>query len=216
MTDTETTAALDLATATRATSSKAAVLDAAQRLLQQHGYVGFSMRELAQQSGVAKATIYHHFPDKRAIFLSVLDRHFRMVTEQLLAAAARPGATRARLAAVIRAYFAVSTEHGSVLLSSLREAADVDAEICDVIRHHRPQLLQPILTVLEEGMARGELRPAHPEMAVMSLLGMLHIFAGHHLLLGNLQLDDTVVDHVLDLFLYGLVAQDGPPDAPAA
>lgn len=39
-------------------------------LFAQKGYAGLSMRQLAQAVGVSVAAIYHHFPDKNALYLA--------------------------------------------------------------------------------------------------------------------------------------------------
>src|SRR5262245_31391681 len=103
--------------------SKEAVLDAAQRLINQYGYAGFSMRDLAQQSGLAKATLYHHFEDKREIFLQVLNRDLTVMHNRLVTAAATPGDFATRLRNVTAAFFELTSERGTLMLSTLRQAA---------------------------------------------------------------------------------------------
>lgn len=48
------------------------VLDAAARLFAEHGIDGSSMDAIAAASGVSKATIYKHWPDKNALVLEVM------------------------------------------------------------------------------------------------------------------------------------------------
>jgi len=43
------------------------IVRAAGRLFAQHGYAGTSMAEVAEAAGVSKATVFHHFPSKRAL-----------------------------------------------------------------------------------------------------------------------------------------------------
>jgi AcrR family transcriptional regulator len=50
------------------------VLDAASRLFAQRGVDATSMDAIAAESGVSKATIYKHWPDKEALCLEVLAR----------------------------------------------------------------------------------------------------------------------------------------------
>lgn len=185
--------------------SKEAVLDAAQRLLNQRGYSGLSMRELAKHSGLAKATIYHHFQDKREIFLSVIEREFALVHQTLVAAAATPGDWRVRLHAMVTAYFALSSERGVAVITALREAGDFEEQLCSIIRRQRETVLEPVRAVLQEGVALGEVRALDLEMSVMSLFGMLHLFAAHQLLVANLYPDADLTDHILDVFLHGIV-----------
>jgi len=50
-------------------SSKEKILGAAIVLFAQKGYSGLSMRQLAQAVNLSVAAIYHHFPDKDALYL---------------------------------------------------------------------------------------------------------------------------------------------------
>jgi AcrR family transcriptional regulator len=185
--------------------SKEAVLDAAQRLINQYGYTGFSMRDLAQQSGLAKATLYHHFQDKREIFLQVLERDLAIVRDRLVAAAATPGDLPTRLRHVATTFFELTTERGVLLLSTLRQAAGMEREFCQLMRGYRDQLHRPIVELLQEAITEGTIRPIDPELATLSFFGVLQIFTSRHLLMADLELDEKAVDFVLDFVLNGLL-----------
>lgn len=53
-------------------SSKEKILDTAIVLFAQKGYSGLSMRHLAQAVEMSVAAIYHHFPDKNALYLEAV------------------------------------------------------------------------------------------------------------------------------------------------
>ena len=44
-----------------------AILEAAVRLFSRHGFEGVSMRAVANEAGVSKSNIYHHFASKEAL-----------------------------------------------------------------------------------------------------------------------------------------------------
>jgi AcrR family transcriptional regulator len=56
--------------------SRRAVLDSALELFSKNGYGATTMREIASQSGISTGAVYHHFPDKEAIFRALLDEFF--------------------------------------------------------------------------------------------------------------------------------------------
>jgi len=56
------------------TDTREQLLDTAQRLVQLGSYDGFSFRDLAEQVGIRKASIYHHFPSKEALAVAMLER----------------------------------------------------------------------------------------------------------------------------------------------
>lgn len=57
----------------RSEQSRRQVLDAALRLFSHQGYRATTVREVADAAGVSTGNVYHHFPDKEAIFRTLLD-----------------------------------------------------------------------------------------------------------------------------------------------
>jgi AcrR family transcriptional regulator len=53
--------------------SRRVVLDASLDLFARHGYRATSVRDIAEAAGVSTGNVYHHFPDKEAIFMTLLD-----------------------------------------------------------------------------------------------------------------------------------------------
>src|SRR5512147_2258104 len=77
------------------------ILEAAQRLFDERGYSASSMREIAEASGIAKATIYHHFKDKERILFTLLERG-EAEQEEMMARIASEADPRTRLEAAVR------------------------------------------------------------------------------------------------------------------
>ncbi len=186
-------------------ASKEAVLEAARSLLLQHGYAGLSMRELAHQSGLAKGTIYHHFHDKRAIYLNVLERDLA-IARRCIQYAAGEGDVIERLRRVIRTYFKLHQERRLVILTALRDTTGLEAPVCALLRRYEEELLQPIRAIIAEATAAGVMRPVPVELTATSLLGMLQGFIGHQTLAE--ETGNDVVDQLLDLLLNGLLIHD--------
>jgi TetR/AcrR family transcriptional repressor of nem operon len=57
-------------------SSKEAILAAARRAAQAHGYSGLNFRDLADEVGIKAASIYHHFPSKADLGAAVARRYW--------------------------------------------------------------------------------------------------------------------------------------------
>jgi AcrR family transcriptional regulator len=184
---------------------KEAILEAAHRLIQQHGMSGFSMRELAQHSGLAKATIYHHFQDKREIFFQVLERDLVNMRDSLTAAAEIPGDLPSRLKSVILAFFNISIKNGTMLVATLREAVGMEMELCTLMRRYREELHQPIMDLLAEGVESGVIRPVDLEQTTMCIFGILQAYTGRYMLLNDTKLDEKAADQIIELLLHGLL-----------
>ena len=60
----------------RSERSRAQILETALRLFSKQGYRATSMRDVAQAAGVSTGNVYHQFPDKEAIFRTLLDQYW--------------------------------------------------------------------------------------------------------------------------------------------
>jgi TetR/AcrR family transcriptional repressor of nem operon len=79
-------------------NAKEAILAAARRTAQAHGYGGLNFRDLANEVGIKAASIYHHFPSKAELGAAVAKRYWEdtaAALECILAEASDPiGALR--------------------------------------------------------------------------------------------------------------------------
>ena len=74
-------------------NAKEAILDAARRAAQAHGYGGLNFRELAAEIGIKGASIHYHFPTKADLGAAVARRYWQdaaSVLDTMLASAADP------------------------------------------------------------------------------------------------------------------------------
>ena len=59
--------------------SQVAILQAALRLFSKQGFRGTSIREIATEAGLSTGNVYHHFPDKEALFITLLDQYWEAI-----------------------------------------------------------------------------------------------------------------------------------------
>ena len=62
--------------------SRRLVLDSALRLFSTCGFRATSVRDIAEAAGVSTGNLYHHFPDKEAIFRTLLDEYREMAASE--------------------------------------------------------------------------------------------------------------------------------------
>lgn len=72
-------------------SSKEAILAAARRTAQAHGYGGLNLRDLADEVGIKAASIYHHFASKADLGAAVAKRYWEDTAAGLETLAAETG-----------------------------------------------------------------------------------------------------------------------------
>src|ERR687894_674881 len=84
-----------------------AILDTTAALVAEHGLRSVTMAQIAERTGIGRATLYKYFPDVEAILLAWHERQISQHLEHLtkVAEGAEPGE---RLRAVLEAYAAIS------------------------------------------------------------------------------------------------------------
>ncbi|HMV18151.1 MAG TPA: helix-turn-helix domain-containing protein [Rhodocyclaceae bacterium] len=149
---------------------RAHLVDTALRLFARGGYHATGIDAVLAASGVAKKTLYHHFPSKDDLIVEVLrerDRRFRASLAAFVAARATP---RARLAAVFEwhaLWFAEPDFAGCMFLNAAAEFHDGSAGILAVAREHK-QALEAWLAALLTDLVEAE--RAAPLAADLNLL----------------------------------------------
>src|SRR5581483_940611 len=73
------------------------ILDEAEKLHAEKGYHDTSIDEIAARAGVAKGTLYQHFPSKEALILALLERNVELLEQTIERITREPGSARSRL-----------------------------------------------------------------------------------------------------------------------
>ena len=138
----------------RSAEADAAIVRATLEVLREEGFRGLSVDAVRVRAGVGKATIYRRFPDKEALVRGAIGA--------LDADAEVPDTGRVRddiQAMWGRAYDAMAAAGAGTFVPRMLAEASGDP---DLHRVFREALIEPrrqaVRTVLERGVARGELR----------------------------------------------------------
>ncbi len=85
-------------------SRREEILRAARDEFTRYGYAGTSMRRIAEATGVTKAALYYHFPDKQTLFRVAIEEEVRRRRERILARIAGIEEPSRRLRELVHAY----------------------------------------------------------------------------------------------------------------
>ena len=153
----------------RVERSRDAVLGAAFELLGESGVGGFSVDEVARRSGVAKTTIYRHWPTREAL---VIDACTRISAEQQTP---DTGTLHGDLTAILtNIAHLLATANWASVLPSIVDSAERDPAFADIHSQIQRGHAAPLREVLERAATRGELPPnADRSTIVAALLGPL-------------------------------------------
>ena len=129
-----------------------ATLDATAALVAEHGLRSVTMSQIAEHTGIGRATLYKYFPDLEAILVAWHERQVTSHLEHLVEIGNHTGNAGERLEAVLEAYALISHQqhHASELTALLHRGEHV-------ARAHQ-QLSDFLQDLLTKGAATGDLR----------------------------------------------------------
>ena len=87
------------------------IIDGALNIIVEKGLSGLTMRQLASRIGMTAPNIYNYFPNKDALYLSIVIRGFEMLRKDLKRAYRCSSAPEKRVRAMIDAYMAFGIRH---------------------------------------------------------------------------------------------------------
>jgi AcrR family transcriptional regulator len=142
------------------------ILDAAYDLFSKRGIRAVGTEEVLAQAGVAKSTLYRHFPSKEALVLAFLQRREqRWTREFVLAAATGRGSTpRERLLAVFDVFdewFHRDDFEGCSFINVLLEMGDVESPLGKASAAHLEYIRSVVRTLAEEAGVQDSETFAH-------------------------------------------------------
>ncbi len=153
------------------------ILEAASQVFARDGFFGANLNEVASLAGVGKGTLYRHFENKTALFVSMLAEGGESFLTEMLTVL-RPGGTILEqleaLTVFYLEFFTTNPErfeliwaiHNRHIIGELSEPAR--EQILEVTG--RP--VQALKALIAEGVKRGELGPCDPEHAAFALIAM--------------------------------------------
>jgi AcrR family transcriptional regulator len=187
----------------RARQTVAAIMDAVTRILKREGVKAVTTNRIAEVAGVSIGSVYQYFPDKRAIFVALHQRHLeeidRMVETKLIEHAASPldKLVRAMVEAMVDAH-TNDPELYELLLTEAPHRAEgakdfavrlhgafrlaIAARIDELKTRRDLDLVVFVVTHLVESLSHGAVLrrpkgislPAAKEEAVRAVLAYLH------------------------------------------
>ncbi len=147
-------------------------MNAADTLLHEHGYLGVSMDSIADQIGIRKASLYHHFPQgKDQIMLEIANKHIELNKAGFQNAFDAGDTVRQRLEAIAGFVFQNTRQTHRVLQDTMHFLPLEHQQTLgtDFYNHIFGKTHQ----IFEIGIKTGELRPHDTKFSTFAFLSLL-------------------------------------------
>jgi AcrR family transcriptional regulator len=131
-----------------------AILDTTGALMAEHGLASVTMSQIAEETGIGRATLYKYFPEVELILFAWHERQITAHLQQLTEIRDRAGNARERLEAVLEGYAHIAHEsrrHRDTELAALLHKGEQVARA-------QQQLTRFIRDLVAEAAKTGEVR----------------------------------------------------------
>jgi AcrR family transcriptional regulator len=151
------------------------ILDITEEILIEKGYHDTSMDEVAARAGIAKGTLYQHFPAKEELFFALIERKTALFEQFIAQVVNSPLQTQAKLERIVR--YVYQERHGQYmqLIQILQHNVNLLGKK-EQLQKRLEQCFLQVKIVLEEGKTEGIFNPgiSTPIMLVtfLSLLSL--------------------------------------------
>lgn len=177
------------------------ILQAAERVLTERGYHEMSMDEIAVEVGIAKSTVYLHFPKKEDLVVALIEQKMTQFLDLVVETMKQEMSAREKLEIIFQRLYlqrvALTKGVALPLLINLYNSSDLRPFVTKVEGRIRPlvrNIHDRLLTLLEEGQKSGEFDDVLPAEVMLGCFFSIMSPVAYERLVGERQtsLDDLV------------------------
>ena len=201
---------MDDSNITKGERTRKAIMEAAYDLFLEKGYAATSMRQIAEQAGLALGGIYNHFPGKEAIFSELIhERHpYHQIIPVMLNTPADDPETFVREAA--RTMVDELGRRPDFIKLMMIELVEFNGRnMPQVIERVLPEVLPAIQKFNEQG---GLLREMPPFIVVRAFVGLFFSYYMTEMMIAGTPAalaQTDALDYFVEIFLHGILAEKG-------
>ncbi len=186
------------------TGTYRSILDTAKRLISKQGYTATSIRQIALEAGIGKATIYHYFPDKETIIRTLTENITAGMDEILIKVGSEEDPVRRF---EVAAHESIMTLHQTFDMFQImrRELPGSMDKIKKELKVFFSKYLKLLVQAIAEGARRNTFRTIDPLTGARTFLALIQgTFAFAFMSGENPDPPEKKVSLILDIFFNGI------------
>ncbi|MEA5359734.1 helix-turn-helix domain-containing protein [Amycolatopsis sp., V23-08] len=154
-------------------AKRRAIVDAAAGCFAEKGFERTTTADLCRAAGISSGSLFHYFPNKRAVFMAIFTDDARDTAERLAAAADAADPWTALLDVVTD--LAAEVAHPAIARLVLEAAAQAarDDEFAELIRRNERALADGLAVLIERAADAGLIDPGVPSHAAAGWVAAL-------------------------------------------
>jgi TetR/AcrR family transcriptional regulator, cholesterol catabolism regulator len=151
------------------------IVSAAAKIFRTKGYHAATVRDIADEVGILKGSLYHHFASKEELLYLVVKEPIAQMYRTISEIAAADATAAEKLRRAISAHLEAFDRHYPHLFVYLRERESVKRRFREMIGFSPKEYERCWQQILREGIENGEFRPdLDIQVTSYGMLGMLN------------------------------------------
>lgn len=181
------------------------ILLAAVQLFAEYGYHAAPLRDIARIAGIQAASIYHHYPNKQALLIEIMETSMQRLNTALEHILVQYDEPQKRLYAAIASHIRLHTTYKNEFFIIDTEIRALEGEGRSYILSLRDRYEVFLQTLLRDGMERGVFRQSDIKVSSYAIIAMCTEVATWFRPEGRLSVQQ-VIDIYSQLIMQGLLS----------
>lgn len=152
--------------------TKRKIFETSMKLFAEKGYDATSIEEITATVGVAKGTLYYHFSSKEEIFQFLVEEGVKLLTNSILIKTTKLTNSIDKIKAIVLIELKVLVKYESFMTIILSEIWGTGSR-SKMCRDYVFKYIQLIQEIVEEGMKKGEIIEADPNVIASGIFGFV-------------------------------------------
>lgn len=192
----------------RKRQKKEEIIEIALSLYSKKGFYRTNIRDITKKAGISSPTFYHYFPDKRELFMAVIDHVINEWRDKVAGALAEEPDSTKRTIIMFRTFMEHYPKIGEIL-NHLRAGVVTGDRWAQIkLKHVYDLLMENILKIVKAGIDKGTVRAVDPDL-MSYFLFMIDEAAIQKAALDGKYTIKELMSFVADLVAFGFLTSKG-------
>jgi AcrR family transcriptional regulator len=184
-------------------NSSERILEAALQVFSQKGYDAASTREICEQAGITKPTLYYFYGSKEGVYRALVDAAFEEYRAMVEEAMARPGTLRDRFRKMAEMMFERAHARPQMVRFLFSAVYSFNSPIVLHVQKLHEGVVARIAEVVTAAADAGEIRRDDMTVRMTVLFGALVEAVSNFMISGNPKLTRKLAHSIIDTIFEG-------------